>query len=393
MTKRFVVPDGVELVLHDVAATDVLPGVLDTLGHQKVFIVCSRTLRRTTDVVDRIVECLGARYVGITDEVGEYAPLSNVLAAAVTIRDSGADVVVTIGGGSAMDFTRAVQLAVSEDVYTKDELLARGAIIFADDGALIATSTAQPRLRQIAIPTSLRTADWSPTCACLDDETHRKSALLVPRGAPQVIIYDPEIAALAPRRLLLSTGIRGLDHAANTACVVSPHPLTSLLAEKAATLFIENLPRIARDPADREAMTNCQLANWYTGTGQMSIAGIHGFSHGAVLVVAPAAAISQSDAGCLLMLAQARWLEGLADPPNRRISAALGRPDESFSSIVLELLLELGMPTSLDDLSISDEKVEEIVPLFFADSFTIDNNVRPITSEDDVREIFALIRH
>src|SRR5690606_5657167 len=105
-----------------------------------------------------------------------------------------------------------------------------------------------------------------------------------------------------------------------------PHPFASLLAEKAIQLYVENLPRL-HDSADTEAFTNVQLATWYTGMGQMSVP--HGFSHWMVHVVGPLAGVPHSDAACVLMLAQARWLEEYATEQHRRILGLLNRT-ESF---------------------------------------------------------------
>ena len=47
-TRRFIFPDGVERVVHDVVASEALPELMDRFGHRRAFIVCSRTIRRTT---------------------------------------------------------------------------------------------------------------------------------------------------------------------------------------------------------------------------------------------------------------------------------------------------------------------------------------------------------
>ncbi|OZA09696.1 MAG: hypothetical protein B7Y02_11625, partial [Rhodobacterales bacterium 17-64-5] len=64
----------------------------------------------------------------------------------------------------------------------------------------------------------------------VDEQTHLKARFLTTDGAPCGIIYDPELLARTPLSLLLATGIRGLDHAINTACSTQPHPFASLMA-------------------------------------------------------------------------------------------------------------------------------------------------------------------
>jgi len=389
----WVVPDGVERVLHNVDAIAVLPGVIESLDYSKVFVISSRTLNTTTDVVDRLITSLGDRFVGFTDEVGDHAPVSNVIKGALAVRDSGAEVMVTIGGGSVIDFAKFIQLAISEDVYTKQELLERGKFgISADGMSIVGTSTAPPKIRQIAIPTSLATAEWNGMGTPVDDETRQKIDLMAVDGAPQVIIYDPSILALTPVKLILATGFRGLDHAINAVCNVAPHPLATTLAEKSVALYVENLPRIARDPHDREALVNCQLACWFVGMVLESVYSTWGFSGGSVIVLAPYAGVQHSDMACVMMLAQARWLDGLEEPPQRRITEILGRPNESFSVILEELLGELGLPTSLDELGVSNETIEEAIPLLLTAPFVTQHNLRPIKTADDLRAVLALVR-
>lgn len=378
---------GHERVLHNVRAHEALPGVLQMFGYRRVFIVCSKTLKARTDVVDRIVASLGDKLVGLTDDVGEHSPLSNVLNAARQIRNVSADVLLSIGGGSVMDMCKAIQLCLAERAFDRDTLLKYQFVLSEDGTEMLTTSRAKPTIRQIAIPTTLATSEWTPVSTPIDEVTKLKARFVVPEGSPQVVIYDPEIVAQTPLPLLLSTGIRGLDHAINTACSSSPHPFASLLAEKAIQLYVENLPRL-RDRSSARAYTDCQLATWYTGMGQMSVP--HGFSHWMVHIVGPLAGVAHSDAACVLMLAQARWLEGWATPQHDRVRAALRQSGRPFHEILHGLLLELKMPTTLDDLGLTREGVEGMIDAALEHPMVTLNNLRPITTAEDLRAIMAL---
>jgi len=377
---------GHERVLHNVRAEHALPDVLRLFGYQRAFVVCSRTLNRKTHAVHNIAAALKGRLVGLTDEVGEHSPLSNVIKAAKQARDLGADVIVSIGGGSVMDMCKAMQLCISEDVFDRSSLLELQFVLSEDGTEMLTTSTAAPRIRQIAIPTTIATSEWTPVSTPVDDVTHSKARFVVPEGAPRAILYDPELLAMSPLRLLLSTGVRGLDHAINTACSPASHPFASLLAEKAIQLYMENLPRL-RNTFDREAFTNCQLATWYTGMGQMSVP--HGFSHWMVHIVGPHGNVAHSDAACVLMLAQAKWLEGWAEEQHSRVRRLLGRT-EPFHAILDSFLSELGMPTSLEDLGLSRVQVDRMIPLALEHPMVTLNNLRPIKTADELRSVMDL---
>lgn len=377
---------GHELVLHNVRAHKALPELLDRFGYKRVFFVSSRTLNTRTDVVSKLRVALGDRLIGLTDEVGEHSPLSNVIKAARQAHDVRADVLVSIGGGSVMDMCKAMQLCISENAFDRDALLKLQFVLSKDGTEMLTTSTALPAIRHIAIPTTLATSEWTPVSTPIDQETHKKARFVVPEGAPRGIIYDPELLLLTPVNLLLATGIRGLDHAINTACSSSPHPFASLLAEKAVQLYIENLP-LLKDPGNVQARTNCQLATWYTGMGQMSVP--HGFSHWMVHVVGPQGSVSHSDAACVLMLAQARWLEGWAVAQHDRLRQLLGLSGP-FYQILDRFLQELGMPRTFEDLGLSRMQVNDMIEPALQHPMVTRNNVRPIKTKADLQAALAL---
>ena len=377
---------GHERILHRTSAYKGLPELMDWFGYRRAYIVCSRTLNTRTDVIRRLATALGERCVGITDAVGEHSPLSNVLAGAREAHALDADVIVSVGGGSVMDMCKTMQLCISEQVFDRSNLLQLQMKMSADGTEVIAASRTSPRVRQIAIPTTLATSEWTPVSTPIDEQTQLKARFLTTDGSPRGIVYDPELLARTPLSLLLATGIRGLDHAINTVCSTQPHPFASLMAEKAVQLYVQNLPRL-RDSTDLEAFSNCQLATWYTGMGQLSVP--HGFSHWMVHIVGPLANIPHSEAACVLMLAQARWSERHAAVQHGNVLRLLGRSG-SFADVLDGLLADLGLPRSLQDLGLSAEQVESFIQPALDHPQVTRNNLRPITTVADLRAVLRL---
>ncbi len=377
---------GHERILHRTSAHQGLPELMEWFGYHRAYVVCSRTLHTRTDVIQGLATALGERCVGITDAVGEHSPLSNVLAAAREANALGADVIVAVGGGSVMDMCKTMQLCITEQVFDRSSLLKLQMKLSADGTEVIAATRTPPRVRVIAIPTTLSTSEWTPVSTPIDEQTHLKARFLTTDGSPRGIVYDPALLARTPVSLLLSTGIRGLDHAINTACSTQPHPFASLMAEKAIQLFVENLPRL-RDSADLDAFSNCQLAAWYTGMGQMSVP--HGFSHWMVHIVGPLAGVPHSDAACVMMLAQARWLEEHASAQHGNVLRLLGRTG-SFANVLDGLLADLGLPRTLQDLGLTEEQVQACIQPALDHPQLTRNNLRPITTAADLRAILLL---
>ena len=378
---------GHEKILHNITASEELPREMDQQGYKKAFIVCSRTLNTKTEVIRKLEEGLGERLAAVTDKVGEHAPLGNVLEAAKLLRDSNADVIVGVGGGSVIDFCKMLQLALSEQAFTREELLQYVMQIDENDQPAFG-SKAKPAIRQILIPTTLATAEWTLGCTPVDEETHLKATFIVPSGGPQVILYDPEILSHTPQHLLISTAIRGLDHAINSRCAETPHSLTNILSQQAIKLYVENLPKVKENGADLAALDQLQLATWYAGLCQMTV--MHGFSHWMVHILGPYANVSHSDAGAVLMLAQAKWLEGYAGDSHGAILKEIGREGQPLHAVLDELLDVLDMPKTLNDLNVDEEKVAEMCSLAMQHPFVTQFNVRPIKTEQDVKAVMQL---
>jgi maleylacetate reductase len=387
---QYIFPGGVERVIKDRPFSEVVPELLTRYRYERVFIVASKTLNRRTPVIRDLEKLLRDKVVGVTDEVGEHSPIQNVLVAAKDVGAYRADVLLAVGGGSVLDFCKFVQLALSEQAFTKEALLKFQWRMSADGIESICTSTAEPVIRQIAIPTTLAAAEWTPSGTPVNEETRQKARLRAVRGAPRAIVYDPAILAHTPAKLLFATAIRGLDHAINSYTSVRPHPFVELISLEAIRLFFANLPRLAKDRADLKALSACQMATWYTGMGQTTMAPMHGFSHFMVHIIAPYASIGHSETAGVLMLAQARWIEEVGSPHHRRILDAIGSRHLRFSDALRELLTTLGLPLTLAELGVSAEQVESMIPLALKHPMLTRYNVREISTEAHLRAVLVM---
>jgi maleylacetate reductase len=386
-------PSGLERVCWGVDAAIQLPQTMDRLGYQQAIVYTSRTLHRTTPAVKRIADALGGRLVAVSDEVGEHAPISNVVKAIHQVEAAEADVIVCVGGGSVTDFGKFVQLGVSAGVKTREELLewqlVQSAIVDGDPVFQPPESFGPPRVRQIAIPTTFSTSEITPGGTPVDDLTGSKVMFAVRQGAPQVVIYDPDLLRYTPSALLASTGIRGFDHAVNNVIAVHPNAFGAELSLRAIDLFNRHLPRAAADGTDREAMAQCQLATWLSALGNLG--GVHGFSHFSVHVLGPWAKIGHGDSACVMLLAQARWFCGEPDEAMNQLSAALGRPNDRFDAIVLDLLRSMHLPTSLADLGVKQAQIGELADRMMQHPWVTKNNRRPIETLDDVTAVLRSV--
>ena len=132
----------------------------DRRGAKRVFVVTSRTLNRKTDAVARIVEALGERHVGTFDECVEHTPRPSVIAAAEAARAAAPDLVLTVGGGTAIDTVKVMLVALAQDVRTPQGL-SDWHMKVNPDGSRHVPAMKPPPCRQVVVSTTLGAAEFS----------------------------------------------------------------------------------------------------------------------------------------------------------------------------------------------------------------------------------------
>src|ERR1700716_1111609 len=91
---------------------------MDRLGTARAFLMVSGTLNRQTDEIEKIRRNLGPRCVATFDAMPPHTPREAVIAATEQARSAGADLIVTVGGGSITDGAKAAQICLANDVRT-----------------------------------------------------------------------------------------------------------------------------------------------------------------------------------------------------------------------------------------------------------------------------------
>jgi len=137
---------------------------VDRLDARAVFVLASGTLARTTDTIDRLRQVLGNRIAGVCAKIGAHTPRTDVVEAANAARDVGADLLVTVGGGSVTDAAKMVGLCLGNGV-TEPEQLDDYRARTAADGTTQRPPVESPSVRMIAIPTATLPLPASLVCS------------------------------------------------------------------------------------------------------------------------------------------------------------------------------------------------------------------------------------
>ena len=339
-------------------------------GARRVLVVSSPSLARASSVPRKVEAALGDRSVGLFDAVQPHTPAPTADALAARLRETAADLVVSLGGGSPID---TVKVALA--------MLASGAERSLDISGKPAAWTVPP-VRQIAVPTTLSGAEFSDLAGLTDPDTRIKGGVAGPGIGPVEVILDLELTLHTPRDLWLSTGIRAVDHAVETVLSVAPTPYTDALALAGLAKLAAALRATAAAPDDVSARLSSQQAVWMASAGldRTPFGASHGIGHqlGAV------AGVPHGLCSCVLLPAVLDWNLGATRPAQARIAAVLGAATASEG--VRRLLRDLGLPLRLRDVGVSAAQLDVIAGTSLQNRW-VRSNPRPITSAADVRQI------
>lgn len=356
-------------------------------GAKRVFVTTTRSL---TDgaLVARCIEALGDAFAGKFDAIPAHSPREAVIEGAARLRAAGADLVVAIGGGSVIDATKVMLQAVWYGIDTVDGLEAIVGGRHAG-GTRAGDWDADPQaLRMIAVPTTLSAAEFSHHAGVIDSARGLKQMYSHPLAVPKVVILDPEATLDTPERLLLSTGMRSMDHAVERWCAIRPLPFGDALSMQAMKMLATGLPRIKAAPDDLQARSDCQVAMWLSLLPQS--AGVpFGASHGIGYILGGARGVPHGETSCVTLPSVLEWNEPVNVERQRAIAQALGRDGERAGPVLREFVRDLGLPWRLRDVGIAREDLPAIAARYDG-SGPIASNPRPVAGAGDIVEILEL---
>ena len=143
---------------------------------ERVFLMVSGTLNRTTEEIAKVRRALGNRFAGLFDHMPSHTPRHAVIEAAEMVREARADLIVTVGGGSITDGAKAVQLCLANNVRSA-EAIDSFRPVKGPDGALGPPPDMKPpSVPQITVPTTLSAGEFSAISG-VTDERHRVKEL------------------------------------------------------------------------------------------------------------------------------------------------------------------------------------------------------------------------
>jgi alcohol dehydrogenase class IV len=391
MTTAFELPH-MDRVIHGAGAVTELPGQLRAMGVRRPFIVASNTLATQSPVVDDIAAAVGA--VGLHHTVPAHVPRTSVLEIAERCREARADGLVSVGGGSPIDATKAVAMCVGdgvEDAAGLDRLKVR----YEHPGPPEVPALEGDPLPHAAVGTTLSGGEFTSIVGVTDTERGAKDLFLADRLTPRLVILDAEIATRTPAWLWASTGVRAIDHVVEGFYSRGRTPITDVVLPAALRMLSADLRASVEHPTDLELRERCQVAAWMAIMHLKNVS--TGLSHALGHQLGAKFGVPHGVTSCVLLPPVMEFNRPETAERQAVLAEAFGAdvtgltPDEAAQAGVerlRQLLRELEVPTRLHEVGVGPEHFDDLVEETLQD-MVVAGNPRPVTAADALTVLHA----
>ncbi|TFC81455.1 maleylacetate reductase [Cryobacterium cheniae] len=290
----------------------------------------------------------GIRAVLVFDQVVQHVPAESAERAHRAAEAAGIDVVVALGGGSAIGLAK-----------------------------ILALRTERPTgLPIVAIPTTYSGSEATAVWGLVDQGV--KNTGFDQRVLPGTVIYDAALTRSLPRELSVSSALNALAHGVDALWAPGANPVSALIAGEGIRMLAGALPRIAAESAvDTMVGREDALYGAYLSASAFSSAG-SGLHHKICHVLGGAFGLPHAQTHAIV-LPHSVALNASADPESEaRIAAALG--SRSAVRGLLALRDRVHAPTALRDFGFQESDIARAVALILP-AVPV-SNPRTVTPDD-----------
>ena len=332
-----------------------LSNEIKTRGFNKVLVVTDKALYEcgVTGKVTQILDEAGIAYE-VYSEVKPNPTVKNVQDGVAKCKESGADVIVAVGGGSAMDTAKGISIIMTNPDRA-DVVSLNGA-----------SNTANKGMPMIALPTTHGTAaEVTINYVITDEERKVKMVCVDPHDIPILAIVDSELMESLPKGTAAATGLDALTHAVEGYITKVHNTMSDMFHMRAIELIFENLPKAVNEK-DPKAIENMSIAQYMAGMGfsNVGLGIVHSMAHqlGAVYDT------PHGIANAILLPTVMRFNGEVCADRFREILCHIGRPDardlndqdviNTFVWKITELSKAVGVTQTVKDTGCKEEDLE-----------------------------------
>ena len=366
-------------VIFGINSLNELPMEINALG-KKAILVTDPGIE-AAGLVEPAKKIMGNLLAVVYSDIPQDSGMEIVDKGAQLALAKGADVVVSLGGGSVIDTAKGMCIVMKEGGSMRDY-----------QGTQMLT---RPQTPHIVIPTTAGTgSEVSSGAVIYDKEQKQKIIYLESFNIPKVAILDPKMTEKLPPGLTATTGMDALTHAIESYTTTQRNPMSDAAALHAIRLIVKYLPGAVKNGSDLVARGQMQIAALLAGFAfSNSVLGlVHAMAHslGAVCRVPHGVAN-----GILLPYVMAYNLDEISDLLGD-IAIALGADVKNLESgeaakaaieKVRGLIRGIGIPEYLKDVGVDESKLNECAELSMSDAGIVCNS-KMIFDPEEVLKIY-----
>lgn len=347
-----------------------LPEVVGRMGLKKALVVTDPGLIRfgVAAMVTDILDDAGIPYTVFSD-VKPNPTVSNVQHGIEAYEAAGADFIIAIGGGSAIDTAKGIGIVVNNPEF---------ADITSLEGCAPTRNKSVPI---IALPTTAGTAaETTINYVIIDEEKHKKMVCVDPNDIPAVAIIDAELMYSLPRSLTAATGMDALTHAIEGYITKGAWSMSDMFEIEAIRMISRHHPVAVEQPTDADARNGMAVAQYIAGMAfsNVGLGLVHGMAHpmGSLFDV------PHGVANALLLPTIMEFNMPACLDKYPEIARAMGvdttgmtREEASQAAVdaVNALAVKVGIPQHLSDLGITESDIPQLAAQALADVCTPGN--------------------
>jgi alcohol dehydrogenase len=356
-----------------------LPMEIAELGKKAVLVTDEGIIK--AGLIDIVKEKMGDKLAGIFSDVPQDTGMDVVDKGAEYAKSVGADVVVSVGGGSAIDTGKGMCIVMKEEESMRSF-----------QGMQVLT---RPQTPHIVVPTTAGTgSEVTAGMVILDREQGQKIIMFENYNIPRVAILDPVMTEKLPPNLTASTGMDALTHAVESYVSVQRNPISDAVALHGVRLVSRHLAAAVKNGSDLVARGQMQVAALLSGWAfsnallglvhamAHSIGAVKGVPHGlanGILLPHVMRFNTEEVPELLADIAEAMGVDTRDKAPKDAAEAGVGRLEE--------LMDEIGHPRKLSEVGVTEEDIKVSAELAMSDG-SIVYNPRMIFDQEEVLSVF-----
>lgn len=286
--------------------------------------------------------------------------------------DHKADGIVGIGGGAALDVTKAIALMSTHP----------GDLLDYEDGKLGALPISAKIPYWVGVPTTAGTGSEVGRAAVIsDDTTHAKKIVFSPHLLAKAVFADPELTVSLPAKITAATGMDALTHCVESYLAKDYHPICDGIALEGLALAANNLARCVSHPEDLDARGAMMMSSMM---GAIAFQKGLGLTHSCAHALSTVADLHHGLANGIMIPYALKFNVETVRDRFQTMAIRIGLKDpgpQEFITWLTQLKKAIGIPGKLSEAGVKKEHLPRLAELAFADSCH-QNNPVPCTQKD-----------